>query len=164
MTERFGSDYDRSAAGMDFDDRIRERVASIGSRIAEEGPGAILDEIEELVPEPVRQQVSNFPIIAVILGTGAIPSPFVLPVSALAAMVAGALVLLGPVLLKTRLGVDEVDPGYGLPLGAGGLAEGLEVERPERAIGETVEPDHFASCRTGCRGDRATRALSSRSS
>lgn len=47
-------------------------------------------------------------IVTVILGTGALGSPLVLPVSALAAMLAGALVLLGPVLLKTRLGVDEV--------------------------------------------------------
>jgi len=47
-------------------------------------------------------------IVAVLLGTGAIGSPFVLPVTAIAAMLAGALVLLGPVLLKTRLGVDEV--------------------------------------------------------
>ncbi len=47
-------------------------------------------------------------IVAVLLGTGAIGSPFVLPVSAAAAMLLGALVLLGPVLLKTRLGVDEV--------------------------------------------------------
>jgi simple sugar transport system permease protein len=47
-------------------------------------------------------------IVAVVLGTGAIPSPLVLPLSALAAMIAGAVILLGPVLLKTRLGVDEV--------------------------------------------------------
>ena len=47
-------------------------------------------------------------IVAVLLGTGAIGSPFVLPVTAIAAMLVGALVLLGPVLLKTRLGVDEV--------------------------------------------------------
>ena len=47
-------------------------------------------------------------IVTVLLGTGALGSPFVLPVSALAAMLAGALMLLGPVLLKTRLGVDEV--------------------------------------------------------
>lgn len=47
-------------------------------------------------------------IVAVLLGTGALGSPFVLPVSAVAAMLIGALVLLGPVLLKTRLGVDEV--------------------------------------------------------
>ena len=47
-------------------------------------------------------------IMAVVLGTGALESPLVLPVSALAAMLAGAALLLGPVLLKTRLGVDEV--------------------------------------------------------
>lgn len=47
-------------------------------------------------------------IVAVLLGTGAIGAPFVLPVSALAAMVAGAILLLGPVVLKVRLGVDEV--------------------------------------------------------
>lgn len=47
-------------------------------------------------------------IMAVVLGTGAIGSPLVQPLSALAAMLAGAALLLGPVLLKTRLGVDEV--------------------------------------------------------
>lgn len=47
-------------------------------------------------------------ILAVVLGTGALGNPVVLPLSALAAMLAGAAVLLGPVLLKTRLGVDEV--------------------------------------------------------
>lgn len=47
-------------------------------------------------------------IVSVVLGTGAIASPLALPVSAMAAMVAGAVLLLGPVLLKTRLGVDEV--------------------------------------------------------
>lgn len=47
-------------------------------------------------------------ILAVVLGTGMLASPLVLPLSALAAMLAGAILLLGPVLLKTRLGVDEV--------------------------------------------------------
>lgn len=47
-------------------------------------------------------------ITAVVLGTGLLGSPWVLPVTALAAMLAGAALLLGPVLLKTRLGVDEV--------------------------------------------------------
>jgi ABC-type uncharacterized transport system permease subunit len=47
-------------------------------------------------------------ILAVVLGTGLLGSPWVLPVSALAATLAGAALLLGPVLLKTRLGVDEV--------------------------------------------------------
>lgn len=47
-------------------------------------------------------------IAAVVLGTGVMAAPWVLPVTAVAAMLAGALVLLGPVLLKTRAGVDEV--------------------------------------------------------
>lgn len=49
-------------------------------------------------------------VVTVLLGTGALPlpAPILLPVIALAAMLAGALLLLGPVLLKTRLGVDEV--------------------------------------------------------
>lgn len=49
-------------------------------------------------------------VVTVLLGTGALPLPSVLliPVIAVAAMIAGALVLLGPVLLKTRAGVDEV--------------------------------------------------------
>ena len=47
-------------------------------------------------------------IATVLLGTGAVGAPFALPAMALAAVLAGALVLLGPVLLKVRLGVDEV--------------------------------------------------------
>jgi simple sugar transport system permease protein len=47
-------------------------------------------------------------IVAVVLGMGAIGAPFVLPVSALAAMLVGGLLLLGPAVLKVRLGVDEV--------------------------------------------------------
>jgi simple sugar transport system permease protein len=49
-------------------------------------------------------------VITVILGTGAMSAPsfVMLPVLAVAAFVAGALILLGPVILKTRLGVDEV--------------------------------------------------------
>lgn len=47
-------------------------------------------------------------IVAVLLGTGAIGAPFVLPATALVAVTAGAMLLLVPVLLKVRLGVDEV--------------------------------------------------------
>lgn len=47
-------------------------------------------------------------IVTVLLGTGAIATPFALPAMAIGAVLAGALVLLGPVLLKVRLGVDEV--------------------------------------------------------
>jgi general nucleoside transport system permease protein len=47
-------------------------------------------------------------IVAVLLGTGALGVTFVLPVTAVLVMATGALVLLVPVLLKVRLGVDEV--------------------------------------------------------
>jgi general nucleoside transport system permease protein len=47
-------------------------------------------------------------IMAVVLGTGALGAPLVLPVSAIAAMLAGAVILLGPAMLKVRFGVDEV--------------------------------------------------------
>ena len=49
-------------------------------------------------------------ILTVVLGTGALglPAPVLIPLIALAAALAGALTLLGPALLKTRFGVDEV--------------------------------------------------------
>lgn len=49
-------------------------------------------------------------VVTVVLGTGALPLPSVLllPAIAISAMAAGALLLLGPALLKTRFGVDEV--------------------------------------------------------
>lgn len=49
-------------------------------------------------------------VVTVVLGTGALawPSAALLPVIAIAAMLAGAVVLLVPALLKTRFGVDEV--------------------------------------------------------
>ena len=49
-------------------------------------------------------------LATVVLGTGALPlpAPVLIPVIMVAAMAAGALLLLGPALLKTRLGVDEV--------------------------------------------------------
>lgn len=49
-------------------------------------------------------------LVTVLLGTGALALPglIMVPVIAVAAMLAGALVLLGPVILKTRFGVDEV--------------------------------------------------------
>ncbi len=49
-------------------------------------------------------------VITVVLGTGALslPAPLMLALCGLAAMLVGALILLGPALLKTRLGVDEV--------------------------------------------------------
>lgn len=49
-------------------------------------------------------------VVTVVLGTGALPLPSIvlIPIIMVVAMVAGALLLLGPALLKTRFGVDEV--------------------------------------------------------
>lgn len=49
-------------------------------------------------------------VVTVVLGTGALPLPswLLIPLIMAAAMCAGALLLLGPALMKTRLGVDEV--------------------------------------------------------
>lgn len=49
-------------------------------------------------------------VLTVVLGTGALPLPpaLLVPVLMAAAMAAGALLLLGPAVLKTRFGVDEV--------------------------------------------------------
>lgn len=49
-------------------------------------------------------------IVCVALGTGTLPlpAPILLPLIALVAMLAGAMLLLGPTLLKTRFSVDEV--------------------------------------------------------
>ncbi|GGG67029.1 ABC transporter permease [Salipiger pallidus] len=48
-------------------------------------------------------------LLTVLIGTQlGLPGPLAIPLMALGAIAAGALVLLGPALLKTRLGVDEV--------------------------------------------------------
>lgn len=49
-------------------------------------------------------------VMTAVLGTGALPfpAPVLIPLIMMAAMAAGALLLLGPAVLKTRFGVDEV--------------------------------------------------------
>ena len=49
---------------------ISDRAADIGSNIAAEGPQALFDQLEELLPEGWREQISSFPIAAVLLGFG----------------------------------------------------------------------------------------------
>ena len=70
MATRKNNDYERSAAGMDFEEPLRDRAASIGQSIAENGPEALLDELENLLPEEWRDQVRSFPIAAMLLGFG----------------------------------------------------------------------------------------------
>lgn len=64
------TDHERAAAGMDFDSPIREKAAQLGSRLAESGPEALFDEIENLLPETWRDQIAAFPLTAVLLGVG----------------------------------------------------------------------------------------------
>ena len=70
MATKKPDDYERAAAGMDYEDPIRERAAHIGASIAENGPGAIFDELEDLLPEAWRDQIKAFPIAAMLLGLG----------------------------------------------------------------------------------------------
>jgi hypothetical protein len=63
-------DHDRSAAGMDFEDPIRDRAASLGAAMAEGGPEALFDELENLLPEEWREHIRSFPLTAVLLGVG----------------------------------------------------------------------------------------------
>jgi hypothetical protein len=71
MPKDFPDDHERSAAGMDYeDDPIRNGAASLGAKMAENGPEAILDEIENMLPEAWREQIQAFPIAAVALGIG----------------------------------------------------------------------------------------------
>jgi len=49
---------------------IREKAASLGQSVAENGPEVLFQEIENLLPESWREQITAFPLAAVILGVG----------------------------------------------------------------------------------------------
>ena len=63
-------DHERAAAGLDFDFPMREKAASLGQSVAENGPEALFEEIENLLPETWREHIKSFPIAAIILGVG----------------------------------------------------------------------------------------------
>ncbi len=44
--------------------------AAVGQRIANEGPGVLLDELENLLPDEARAVIGAFPLTAVALGVG----------------------------------------------------------------------------------------------
>ena len=72
MATQNTSDHERSAAGLDFDDpdSWRSNAAALGAKVIEEGPDALFDELENLLPESWRDQIQAFPIAAVALGVG----------------------------------------------------------------------------------------------
>jgi hypothetical protein len=63
-------DHERSAAGMDYDFPLREKASQLGNALAQDGPDALFEEIENLLPESWREHVSTFPITAVLVGVG----------------------------------------------------------------------------------------------
>ena len=71
MARQTIDDYERSAAGLDFDEAaMRDNAAAMGAKMMEDGPEALLDEIENLLPEAWREQIRAFPIAAVCAGLG----------------------------------------------------------------------------------------------
>ncbi|HEX8153063.1 MAG TPA: hypothetical protein VF698_08065 [Thermoanaerobaculia bacterium] len=55
---------------LDFDFDLRERAQMLGQAVAEHGPKALLDEVEMLLPDNVREGVRTFPMLAVAAGVG----------------------------------------------------------------------------------------------
>jgi hypothetical protein len=70
MVTRNADEHERAAAGLDFDFPFREKAASLGQAMAENGPEALFEEIENLVPEGLKEQITNFPLIAMVVGVG----------------------------------------------------------------------------------------------
>jgi hypothetical protein len=68
MTTQNPADHERSAAGLDFDFPLREHATNLGQTLGEEGPAALLEEIENILPEPVREQVRSFPLVSLLVG------------------------------------------------------------------------------------------------
>jgi hypothetical protein len=64
------TDHERAAAGMDYDFPIREKATQLGNALAESGPDALFEEIENMLPDSWREHIRTFPIAAVILGAG----------------------------------------------------------------------------------------------
>jgi len=55
---------------MDYDFPLRDKASELGSTFAADGPNALFDAIENMLPETWREHIRSFPITAVILGAG----------------------------------------------------------------------------------------------
>lgn len=71
-SQRFSDEHERSAAGLDYDEQstVRDNAAKLGAKMVEDGPEALLDEIENLLPEAWRDQIRAYPVAAVLIGVG----------------------------------------------------------------------------------------------
>jgi hypothetical protein len=70
VDDRYSDPHERSAGGLDFDDDLRGRASAFGSQFVTGGPGALLDQVEELLPEAWREQIRHFPLAAIVVGVG----------------------------------------------------------------------------------------------
>ncbi len=61
-------DYERAAGGMDLDEDSESK--DFGEAFLEGGPEALLDKIEELLPDQWRDQIVHFPLTALAIGFG----------------------------------------------------------------------------------------------
>jgi len=70
--QRNSSDeHERAAAGLDYDEQssVHDGAAKLGAKMVEQ-PEALLDEIENLLPEAWRDQIRAFPLAAIAIGVG----------------------------------------------------------------------------------------------
>lgn len=70
MPTNRNEDHERAAAGMDYDSPLRDKAEGLGDALAEDGPEALFDELENLLPESWRDHIQAFPIAAMIVGIG----------------------------------------------------------------------------------------------
>ena len=74
MSEFEPDEYEKAAGGLDYDEDAagndRGAASEWADRLQQEGPLAMLEDIEEMVPEPVRAQVVSFPLTAIAVGLG----------------------------------------------------------------------------------------------
>src|ERR1700686_1888134 len=64
------NDHDRAAAGMEYDSPFHEKASRLGRALAENGPEALFDEIENLIPETGREQMGSFRVTRLLVGLG----------------------------------------------------------------------------------------------
>jgi hypothetical protein len=70
MPKRPPDEFERSAAGLDYEDGDAGRAGSLGEKVFSGGPSALLEEVENLLPEEWREQIRSFPVTAVLVGLG----------------------------------------------------------------------------------------------
>jgi len=67
MAKDYSDQYERAAGGLDFDDAIRDKAASIGAGLLD-GPEKLFEQIEEMLPEQWREHIATFPVTALVAG------------------------------------------------------------------------------------------------